>query len=48
MTYSPKKEWSIEADPKIFQRLEATGKNFKITTINMFMCLAKKVNNKRE
>ena len=48
VTYSQKKEWSIEVDSKIFQRLEATDRNFKITTINMFMWLAKKVNTKHE
>lgn len=35
ITYSQKKEWSIEVDPKIFQRLELTDKNFKITMINV-------------
>lgn len=48
MTYSQRKEWSIVVDPKIFQRLETTGKNFKITIINILICLAEMLNNKHE
>lgn len=40
--------WSIEVGPKIYQRLELTDKNFKITIINMSMCIMEKVNNKHE
>lgn len=34
--------------PKDIQSLETTGKNFKITIINILMCLAEKLNNKHE
>lgn len=34
--------------PKDIPSLETTGKNFKITIINILMCLAEKLNNKHE
>lgn len=38
-----RKGWSIETGPNVFQRLELTDRNFKITFINMLTCSAEKL-----
>lgn len=36
-THWPEKEQATEIDTKMFQKLDSTGKNFKVVVTNMFL-----------
>lgn len=46
-THWPEKEQATEIDTKMFQKLDSTGKNFKVVVTNMFLKVKESMIRKR-